>query len=58
MGEHRNPPTATRARIGPLNIQITARGDVDERAPERARHKLAELERFVKRGPIHEGPIH
>jgi ribosomal subunit interface protein len=51
MGEHRNPLTATRARIGPLNIQITARGDVDERARERARHKLAELERFVK-GPI------
>jgi ribosomal subunit interface protein len=37
--------------MSPLNIQVTARGAVDERARQRARQKLAGLERFVK-GPI------
>jgi ribosomal subunit interface protein len=37
--------------MSPINIEVTARGDVSERARAQAREKLGDLERFVK-GPI------
>lgn len=37
--------------MSPINIEITARGEVSDEARQHVRKKLAQLERFVK-GPI------
>lgn len=37
--------------MSPINIEVTARGEVSDRAREQAREKLGELEQFAK-GPI------
>jgi ribosomal subunit interface protein len=49
MAGDQNAPATTQATTSSINIEITARGDVDERARERARQRLADVERFVKR---------
>jgi len=36
--------------MSPINIEVTARGEVSHQARDQAREKLGELERFAK-GP-------
>jgi ribosome-associated translation inhibitor RaiA len=51
MADDRDQPATAQDTTSPINIEITSRGAVNERARERARQKIADVERFVK-GPI------
>ena len=44
-------PRSRRHPMSPINIEVTARGEVSDHAREQAREKLSDLESFVK-GPI------
>ena len=47
MAEDQIPPATGQARPNPINIEVTARGEVSERAREQARRRLVELDRSV-----------